>query len=283
MKPCNLHYVFNSEYYSVLGLEDDGARKTGDDLKSHYKECNEIIATCMFYESTREIPLVFESMHFVLKVTYPGLLAGLGYPHEIDNKIGGSDDAIKLGFSLDFVSGLPVIPGSTIKGILRSAFKNDPGYVKEQLTNLGVPLQQENIELIDIEDEIFGKPALKGHAKGIDAFLDAIPIKHDKPDIQGYVLNLENITPHRRKGDLLSQVGLKDPIPLRLLKVRPKVEFLFRFILQGGLVDIETKCLLFKQILLDMGVGAKTNVGFGGMLSVQSSPPYHELIAATAD
>jgi CRISPR-associated protein Cmr6 len=62
---------------------------------------------------------------------------------------------------------------------------------------------------------------------------------------------------------------LKNPIPITFLKVLPDVEFSFNFILQDHqkidekLVSIKRKIALFKQILLDFGIGAKTNVGYG--------------------
>lgn len=61
-----------------------------------------------------------DSGGFALETTYPGLLIGTGYSHET-----GTAGEFKLGFYFDHTSGLPVIPGSSIKGILRSAF---PGF-----------------------------------------------------------------------------------------------------------------------------------------------------------
>ena len=55
---------------------------------------------------------------FRLQTNYPGLLIGSGYLHE-DKK---QDEAIKIGFYFDHATGLPVIPGSSVKGALRSAF-----------------------------------------------------------------------------------------------------------------------------------------------------------------
>ena len=39
--------------------------------------------------------------------------------------------------------------------------------------------------------------------------------------------------------------------------------FLFQFELQDGLISKEKKIKLFKEILADLGLGAKTNVGYG--------------------
>ncbi len=52
-----------------------------------------------------------------LQVQNPGLLPGIGYPHEV-----GYPGEFKLGFGFDHVTGLPVLPGSSVKGVLRSVF-----------------------------------------------------------------------------------------------------------------------------------------------------------------
>ena len=82
-------------------------------------------------------------------------------------------------------------------------------------------------------------------------------------------------------------IGMKNPTPLKLLKVRPLVRFLFRFRLGdsvikavGVTVTADQKKELFKRILSDLGVGAKTNVGFGVMMPTKpiQREQYHELI-----
>lgn len=54
-----------------------------------------------------------------LKTTYPGLVIGTGYAHGIGAKEG---DEFKMGFHFDHTSGHPAIPGSSIKGAIRSVF-----------------------------------------------------------------------------------------------------------------------------------------------------------------
>ena len=61
--------------------------------------------------------------------------------------------------------------------------------------------------------------------------------------------------------------AFKNPVPLQFLKVLPEVTFCFQFDLkdsvQFGNIKAEVKLELFKQILLLLGTGAKTNVGYG--------------------
>jgi CRISPR-associated protein Cmr6 len=74
-------------------------------------------------------------------------------------------------------------------------------------------------------------------------------------DNNGKFLDSDFITPHKDE--------FKDPIPLQFLKVLPGVTFCFQFILRDGKLEKGKKLDLFKRILLDLGIGAKTNVGYG--------------------
>ena len=71
------------------------------------------------------------------------------------------------------------------------------------------------------------------------------------------------MTPHKKP--------LENPIPLMFLKVRPEVIFKFHFLLQDSKVipelTAEKKLQLFKEILMEFGIGAKTNVGYGQFTS----------------
>jgi len=279
MKPSNLNYLFNVEYYQVIGLNDRGVGYSEDEKSEHYRNCNLRLTKQDFQNSSTSLPFSDSENSFVLEVSYPGLLVGLGYMHEIgkDNKEQDKDksleEAVKLGISLDYVSGLPMIPGSSVKGTLRSAFISLPGYVIELLEQLGI----EGIDksaLQSIEREVFGSRNSTGTQRGQDTFFDAIPVGADK---QGYLLNLEHITPHFDPNDKLSRAGLKNPRPLRLIKIRPGVKMLFRFHLTDGCISATAKRNLFKAILMQLGAGAKTNVGFGVLKETKASSMINEL------
>lgn len=164
-----------------------------------------------------------------LKTTYPGLLLGSGYSHDT-----GLEGDFKLGFYFDYTTGLPIIPGSSIKGVLRSVFKHED-YIKELLGKEGVQIKELEQEIFD-----FG-----------DTFYDAeIETEGEK------IFGEDYLCPH---GENL----LKNPTPLKFLKVLPGITFKFQFELKDGLITAEEKNELFRKILLDIGVGAKTNVGYG--------------------
>ncbi len=190
---------------------------------------------------------------FKIKVAYPGVLMGIGYSHGIPN----CDDDIKNGFYFDFTSGYPVIPGSSIKGVIRSFFpdfeKNDK-YKKEKeefIKNLIKELFNKDVDVKRLFYEIFegmedDKPI---NIYKRDKFLDAYIV-----NAPGKIMTFDYITPHKE---------FEDPTPIRMLKVKPEVEFSFNFILHDGILSAKEKELLFFSILKYSGFGAKTNSGYG--------------------
>jgi len=94
-----------------------------------------------------------------------------------------------------------------------------------------------------------------------DVFLDAVPRK--SMSHKGRFLSEDYITPHKNN-------PLKNPDPLKFLKVLPQVIFDFSFILQNSKVlpslTADKKLILFSLIIQDFGLGAKTNVGYGQFL-----------------
>jgi len=228
-RTSNISWLFYKDYF-----KDDN----GKHLFRSGRETEEIIANktenILNQKLVKLSPLPLEQ-YLDLTTIYPGLLIGSGYQHEI----GGVSGEFQLGFFFDYTTGMPVITGSSVKGVLRSAFEHH-SYIQECL---GRELDVEKLKI-----EIF--EARK------DKFFDAFIIKSD--NINETFLDDDYITPHNDE--------FKDPIPLRFLKVSPNVTFRFYFDLTGGLIKKEEKLLLFDKILQDLGVGAKTNVGYGQLI-----------------
>jgi len=86
-----------------------------------------------------------------------------------------------------------------------------------------------------------------------DIFFDAVITA---PDKKGRILCSDSITPH---GDN----PLKNPTPITFVKIAPGCKLEFRFKLAGNIEERKLKLDLFKEILTTIGVGAKTNVGYG--------------------
>ena len=106
----NLHYQFWVDYYE--GLQN--LNVSSDEFKK-----KNVGLTDSRWELSREAIPVFNNMQTAaFRVLYPGLLVGLGYEHGTD-KVKDAP-AISPGMSLDMVTGLPFIPGSEVKGMLRS-------------------------------------------------------------------------------------------------------------------------------------------------------------------
>jgi CRISPR-associated protein Cmr6 len=207
-----------------------------------------------------ETPFQFETT-----TLYPGLLIGSGYTHGIS-----AEEDVKIGFFFDHTSGLPVIPGSSVKGVLRSLFglgingKTDPHKeVKEAMIRDLLGKESLDIKALskaifegikpekmrkDPDDKLFG-PYER------DIFYDARIVR-----TSGRLMADDYITPHKNP--------LEDPIPIRFLKVAPGVTFSFSFRLHDTQIGETTvtaaeKLALFHWLIEHFGVGAKTNVGYG--------------------
>lgn len=235
----NLHQAYYKGYYKNLNF--GYLLGDGNEPKAEIKRRNEILTAP---NQLKEIPknsLVNQA--FELIINYPGLVTGVGINHEA--KIEGE---FKLGVHFDWTRGMPVIYGSSVKGVLRSYFK---GFYEQKP---GQPSVEDAI------DDIFngGKKSIYNR----DIFFDAVLTKADK---KGRILCSDSITPH---GDN----PLKNPIPITFLKIAPgcKIEFRFKLVPTEIVKDgntltftVQEKLDLFKEILTTVGIGAKTNVGYG--------------------
>ena len=194
---------------------------------------------------------------FDLKVLYPGLVTGIGLNHEA--KIEGE---FKLGLHLDYTTGLPIIYGSSVKGVLRSAFAEQglwevltslfPG--KKELDTLVNKLKE--VSLSSLADEIFGsdKPETANSIYNRDIFFDAVVCGLNG---QASMLTSDAITPHGNN-------PLQEPQPLAFVRIASGCKIKFRFRLRDSkILKASDKLDLFKFILMALGVGAKTNVGYG--------------------
>ena len=254
----NQQYLFNVKYFENLA---EGT------VSKDYEKINRQLTEAKYTQSEEEVELCSQSLVFVVK--YPGILVGTGYDHEAGAISGSSNSEIKTGFSLDYVTGLPYIPGSTVKGVLRSAFQKHSAYIAELLS-----CDERTVENLELAFFEYGK----------DVFLDAFPVKAD-PD--GKLLGNEYITPHKASDPRYD--GLTGINPIHMLKVRPGVIVLFRFILQDSVVELggqqylikaQTKLALFEKILEEYGIGSKTNTGVGRLQAAGSESVYHWLVQA---
>lgn len=260
----NMSYIYYHEYFK--GLEErKGASGLVYELggspssEEQFRERNKALQDFKFDLSLSPLKHlknaskdVASVQTFSLETIYPGLMIGTGNPHDLKSK-----GSIYSGFSFDYVTGLPYIPSSSVKGVLRSVFptkedtKDDINQQKMKYIQSLLEPELSDEEVYDLKDNIF---------EDNDVFLDAYPTSKNKTKQQ--CLALEFITPH---SDII-----KNPIPINCLKVKPGISFEFGFYLKDcqfsdevKKVTVKQKIELFKSILADVGIGAKTNVGFG--------------------
>lgn len=248
----NLNLLFHKIYYNDIGNKDfDQAVQ-----KNNEKIFNSTFVHKDDYLKTDE-SLNESIINITLKTKYPGMLIGIGYPHGS----GRADDDIKCGFSFDYVSGQPYLPGSSVKGVLRSHFKDHPKEVAEIVMAIARSESISSETVKNLEANIFD------HG---DIFLDAVLYDGDG---QNHILGEEYITPHSDT--------TKSPKPIHIIKILPDVRFEFRFIASdysenGFAFTKNQKQELFKALLELFGIGAKTNVGFG-VLEEDTSPPHERV------
>ncbi|HBT97215.1 MAG TPA: type III-B CRISPR module RAMP protein Cmr6 [Desulfobulbaceae bacterium] len=253
----NQHYRFHVEYFNYLLTDADA-----EEQEEHCRKNNKELLNFRL-PAKEEIP--FSEHCFHLKTLYPGLLAGLGYAHEAMENV---NNQIKLGFSLDFVTGLPVIPGSSVKGVLRSLFDDEEAVTALRQREYWPKAGGQPVDADALPQALFGESENDGQV----IFWDAWPVKSASDKVFG----LDYITPHLPKSqdgkDLAEEYrGLTNPVPIMMLKVIPGVTWRFRFSLDdirladGTGIAAEAVCKLFRELLLITGIGAKTNTGFGAL------------------
>ena len=265
----NLNLLFHKEYYQTIGT-----KAFNDDVKKHNKD----ILSAVFTEKDY-VPSAIAKQTFILATQYPGLLIGVGNPHgagklgakakddsdkdakakdgsvkdDSDKGAKAKDDSnedVNLGFSFDYVTGQPYIPGSSVKGLLRSFFK----YYPDRVNPVEEILRGKGFDDIGKDDVAALEQAVFDNA---DTFLDAVVYDGNE---YGQLMGFDYITPHKNP--------VANPIPIRIIKVLPDVRFEFRFVLSDKKIREHTLTAdalkeLFKELLILFGAGAKTNVGYG--------------------
>ena len=272
----NLHKFYYRDYYRTVDFSKIFKNQKDNGKKEKPETPNSELLNMASSGYLTEAKAAFEEINrdyinagFNLEVLYPGLVTGIGISHEANIK-----GEFQLGIHLDYTTGLPVIYGSTVKGVLRSAFKEEN--LLDVLSCLLVkPVEKKTgnklINIGTIKDKLSGKCSMSELAKDIfggdndnnnescsvyerDIFFDAYV-----SDLNGCksMLASDSITPHGAD-------QLKNPIPIPFVRIASGCKILFRFMLvDSEYLSRDEKEILFKSILLAFGIGAKTNVGYG--------------------
>ena len=244
----NLHKLYYKDYFSDV----DFRNLASDASKAAVQRSNACLTA-----PVRNTDLVLGNLptvsnSFELEVIYPGLITGVGIQHEA-----GVEGEFKLGLHLDYTTGLPLIYGSSVKGVLRS-------YFKEVYNGADADV---------IINDIFEGVASDGNPKSIyarDIFYDAVVTAANRDNL---ILCGDSLAPHG--GDSHTDPFI-EPVPISFVKIAPGVKVLFRFKLcdtmdaAGKVIMSATqKEMLFLQILTVFGIGAKTNVGYGQLKATE--------------
>lgn len=212
-----------------------------------------------------------------METDYPGLLIGSGY------NTNNSD--IKLSFDFDYLTGDPIIRGSSIKGILRELFdkikvqpteSNDT--ISENISNylinnLNLPLEILNsitskeefliyLKYYIFEGKIFNETTsefdyipIKKRYKFFDSYISDFKVKK--------IFEYDYITKH--------ESIFKDPIPIKFLKIKKGISFKFYFFVEDihfkdYTIKKENIVKLFQTIIETFGIGAKRNYDYGSFI-----------------
>ena len=263
----NFGYWYYREYFNTIKLNSEGIVtnfSTFNKKEEKYKgeKDRDELKNVTLLPHNEEVNIQ-GIKSFELKTCYPGLLCGVGYHHEINKPKDEGDkeddpEVYNLGMYFDYTSGLPVIPGSSIKGMLRSAIEEWDFLANYEPSKNTLPA---SLSDRDVLRKAIIRAVFEGDGLSIydrDIFLDAIPVKVDNK-----LFGEDYITHHPDP--------LKNPNPIRFLRVNPGVTYQFRFILKdhGEKLTADFKQELFKAIICDFGLGAKTNVGYGQFIDVE--------------
>lgn len=255
----NLSRLFFKDYYNgitfryALGDDDTPTEEEQKVINSHnetilkmrYPDTNSPEWNLLQDGNPGNLPLKKmegkkEKVSFKLEICYPGLVTGIGLVHD-SKKL---ESAFNLGMHFNYTYGMPIVYGSSIKGILRYYFKE---FYKGNKVD-------------ELYNDIFEGKSSDGY-KSIyqrDLFFDAVVMSGDS---QKRIVTSDSITPHK-------DGPLKDPLPITFLKIASGSVLQFNFRLVESKIDnftysIQKKKELFEDILRTVGVGAKTNVGYG--------------------
>ena len=191
----------------------------------------------------------YETVSLKAKLKSP-LITGIGesHPHEVS-------------MVFDHNMGIPYIPASGMKGIVR--FAHTLGLLAD-IPHGKIQQGKDGKKYFDEEDDWTNVPQLFGTQKsrGCVIFLDAYPEKVP-------ALHIDIMNPHYSDyygGDTNTTppADYLNPVPIKFLTVAKDTAFIFRVLVDKKSSElIEKVKAAFKNALTEEGVGAKTAVGYG--------------------
>lgn len=190
----------------------------------------------------------------------------------------GSKGALEIGITLQFITGLPIIPGSALKGLARAygllsiAAALEPKLPEKELDKLDEALGKGEFERISNPQLLsmakhFQRAFGSQEAGGICIFYDSVVAKLPA----GSLFETDVMTPHF--SDYYSEKTQypsddQSPIPITFLTIAPRTTFAFAVGLRrgAGTEDVQTAQQAAAWLttgLQELGIGSKTSAGYG--------------------
>lgn len=192
----------------------------------------------------------------------------------------GSGHPSETGMILDRNSGLPYIPASSIKGVMRLAHALCLAEINPEAVKIS-----ENGGIVTISDKepslrrLFGDTdSSKDSVRGQLVFLDAFP--SSVPELKIDIMN-----PHFTAyydGTNPQPLETESPVPIKFLSVKERTSFTFRCY-YSSLNDNQNEELkwqdndaeyingMFRKALVELGIGSKTAAGYGHCSAVNNN------------
>ncbi len=172
----------------------------------------------------------------------------------------GNESVLEVGLTVHHTYGMPVIPGSALKGLCRRG---------------AAELEKEGKITREQFDVLFGYSKNNGDASaGYITFWDAW---YDPESVEGKPFHRDVITVHHpdyysSRGANAFPTDFDDPNPVPFLVVKPGARFLFALTAPDQAWGAFAENLL-KWCLQYLGVGAKTNAGYGFFRTDEAKQP----------
>lgn len=239
----------------VRGWKDNwefGSKEKGEYLESLINVNYDRLTYTKFLERWKLLLNSIEAVQMKGKVLWR-LVVGLG-----------SGSVLETSMTLHHIFGVPYISGTALKGVVSSYYLEK--YREELFKNLENMSEDEKNKYInkkggyDLEldkDENYAKLFGIEGQRGKVIFLDAYPVKFPQ-------LEIDIMNPHF--GDYYDgktpPADWLTPVPVKFVTVAKDTEFIFAFKTECGDLKELVKTLI-KEALEDLGIGAKTSVGYG--------------------
>ncbi len=159
----------------------------------------------------------------------------------------GSENVQETNMTLHHIYGIPYIPGSAMKGVLRH------WWLYKHFADAKGKIDEDKALADTVFRRVFGSQKQRGEVQFLDAF----------PDPEKFNFATDIMNPHYPKyyGGSKPPTDNQNPVPINFLTVNDAT-FRFAFLAktEAPLTELKTR---FSDALKNKGIGAKTAVGYG--------------------